>query len=75
MNDEIGTKLRHDMGLLTEDEVAAIARVKPRTEKSWRANRDGPPYIAWGRAPLYRRESLLAWLTEREIQPARTRAP
>lgn len=60
------TSLRRDMGLLTEEEVAAVAGVEVSAVQRWRSERRGPPWLKWGRTPLYRRQSLEAWLAEQE---------
>jgi hypothetical protein len=61
-----GAELRRQLGLLTEDEIAAIAGVEPATVKAWRSARTGPPWITMGRTPMYRRRSLVKWLAEQE---------
>jgi hypothetical protein len=59
-------ELRRRLGLLTEDEVAAIADVDQRTLANQRSARSGPPFLVWGRKPFYRIEALTKWLAERE---------
>lgn len=58
--------LRRDLGLLTEEDIAALAGVEVKTVKEWRTQRTGPPYTKFGRRPLYRTESVLRWLKDRE---------
>lgn len=60
------TTLRHELGILTEDEVAEVAGVAVQTLRNWRVQRTGPPFTKIGREPVYLRESLLAWLKRNE---------
>lgn len=71
MNDaEHGACLREQLGLLTEQDLAAMAGVEVPEVRRWRSEGRGPPWLSWGSATLYRRESLLAWLAEQEIDPS-----
>jgi DNA-binding transcriptional regulator YiaG len=60
------TELRRELGLLTEDEIAALADVEVSTVRSWRTERRGPPFTHLGRRPLYLMQSLQRWLKEQE---------
>jgi phage terminase Nu1 subunit (DNA packaging protein) len=59
---------RRELGLLTEQQLAAIAGVDVRTVQNWRTARTGPPFTRFGRTVVYHRESLLRWLKEREVE-------
>lgn len=63
---DLGASLRKELGLLTEEEVAAIGDLDPKTLARWRTARTGPPAVTVGRTILYRRESLEAWLKAQE---------
>lgn len=63
---DLGAVTRRDLGLLTEDEIAAVAGVDAKTVKNWRVQRSGPPFTKMGKAVLYRREAFLKWLAENE---------
>lgn len=60
------TELRRQLGLLSEDELAALAEVDVGTVRNWRAQRYGPPFVKIGRRPLYRVEAFQKWIRERE---------
>lgn len=64
----LGIAVRRDLGLLTPEEVAAMAGVDPETVKNWRIARTGPPYTKMGKAVLYRREAILRWLAANETE-------
>lgn len=66
------TQLRRDLGVLTEEEVAAILGKEVSTLQKMRGDRDGPPWLKAGRSVLYRRVSLERWLADQE---ARTSGP
>jgi hypothetical protein len=50
----------------TQKEAAAELKVTDRTLDRWQRLREGPPITRLGRRILYRRSSLLAWLSTRE---------
>ncbi len=54
------------------DQAAAYVGRKPRTLKSWRDNRVGPPVTYVGNKPYYRKESLKKWLLSLEGKPPRS---
>lgn len=56
----------------TEEQAAAYVNRKPRTIKSWRDERRGPPVTYLFNIPHYRKESLKAWLLSLEGKPPRT---
>ena len=58
----------------TEGQFAKELGKTPRTLRSWRLRRTGPPYVRVGREILYRRESVLTWLKSRERQSLRRSA-
>jgi hypothetical protein len=58
--------LCRQLGLLTEEDVAALAGADISTVRNWRSQRSGPPFVKIGRRPLYRMESFQRWLKERE---------
>ena len=61
-------------GYLTEEATAKELSVTPRTLKRWRKNRTGPAVTYLGIRPMYRRESVLAWLLSREQKMVRTKS-
>lgn len=66
MSIDLGAETRRDLGLMTEEQIAAVAGVDTKTVKNWRTMRAGPPFTKLGKAVLYRRESVLKWLAENE---------
>lgn len=58
-------QLRREMGLLSEDELAAMLGVEIKTIRNWRTERSGPPPIKAG-SILYRRRAVRQWLQARE---------
>ena len=50
----------------SDAELCAELNVKPRTTKSWRDARTGPPVTYITGKPFYRKESTRAWLLKRE---------
>jgi Helix-turn-helix domain len=50
----------------TQREAAAELKITDRTLDRWQRLREGPPITRLGRRILYRRSSLLAWLSARE---------
>lgn len=64
--------LRHELGILTEEEVAAIRGKDVSTLQKERSRREGPPWVKDGRSIFYFKSDLLGWLKE---QQARTSSP
>jgi len=54
----------------TQKEAATELKVARRTLERWQRLREGPPITRLGRRILYRRSSLMAWLSAREGKPA-----
>ncbi len=54
-------QLRWELGILSEDDLAAVLGIEVRTLRNWRTKRQGPPWIKAG-VILYRRTSVMAWL-------------
>lgn len=54
-------------GYFTDAELARQLGVKPRTTKSWRNQRKGPPPTYLSGKPLYRKAAVMQWLRAREI--------
>jgi len=59
----------HDEVYLRSHEMASYLRIGRKLPVKWRWLRYGPPYIKAGRAVLYRRRDLDAWLESRECRP------
>lgn len=66
VTDQQAAELRRSLGLLTEEETAAIADVDLATLRNQRSARTGPPYTRWGRKVFYRQAALVKWLEGRE---------
>ncbi len=62
-----GGKQAHEAGdFLTDQQLADLLDVTPRTTLRWRRDGGGPPYIRAGpRRVLYRRADVLAWAASR----------
>jgi len=56
---------------LTPAQLALELGVSERTLHRWHTERVGAPRICIGKKVLYKRASVLAWLSAREEQPAR----
>jgi hypothetical protein len=65
MNDN-ALPLCRQLGLLTEEDVAALAGADVTTVRNWRSQRSGPPFTKIGRRALYRVEAFQKWLRDRE---------
>lgn len=64
--------LRRELGLLSEDEVAALRGKTVSTLQKERCARSGPPWVKDGNTILYFREDVLAYL---RAQRERTSGP
>jgi hypothetical protein len=59
---------------LSETELANELRRSVRQVKRWRAQGLGPPYTRIGRTPVYRVESVRAWVQSHERQMPKSAA-
>ena len=59
---EAGMRLRNELGLLTEDDLCAVAGIQPSTAQTWRAARYGPDYVKIGGRVLYLRSDVVKWM-------------
>ena len=53
--------------LLNVMECAALLRCAPQTLNNQRVRGDGPPFCRLGSRIVYRRESVLKWVEEHEV--------
>jgi len=53
----------------TNEEAAAIIRVKPSTLVAWRHQGRGPRYLKIGRSCFYLERDIEAWLNEQAVIP------
>jgi hypothetical protein len=63
-----GDKFRARLGLLTQEELAAVLDVSPDTLREWRRLKQGPDYVKAGKGVMYREKDIMRWL-ERNIVP------
>ena len=57
---------------LTKAQLAEELNRHPRTIERWERLRAGPPKTVIGRQPLYKRESVVAWLANLEKEAGET---
>jgi len=69
---EIGTKLREDLGVLTDQEFCLAVGIEPSTAAAWRSRGTGPDYVKVGGRVLYRRVDVIEWLEANRKLGART---
>jgi hypothetical protein len=55
--------------LLKTKQAAVILGVAEQTMNKWRCLKQGPPYIKYARAVLYRPEDLMEWRARFTITP------
>jgi len=55
-------RLAEKLGLLTENQVASLAKAKLTTVEDWRKRGKGPEYILFGNAFFYEFEDILAFI-------------
>jgi hypothetical protein len=61
--------VRKSMGLLTEDEVAAILKLRSiGTLATWRSHRVGPRSVKLGKTVFYTQSGLGAWINQLVIE-------
>jgi DNA-binding transcriptional regulator YiaG len=65
-------QLRCEMGLMSEDELAALLQVQPATLATWRMEKRGPDFIKATKTVLYYRKHVDTWLSCNVVQTNRT---
>ena len=71
--DNVAKKIRSDVGLASEAEMAAILQVSEETLATWRTKRRGPPSIKLGKKVFYLIQDFGKWVmqeVERQAAPA-----
>jgi hypothetical protein len=58
---------------LTPEELAGEFNLKVTTLKAWRRKGTGPNHTTIGKKILYRRATVIAWISARERSPERGR--
>jgi DNA-binding transcriptional MerR regulator len=61
-----------DDQLLTEDDLAELVRVSPRTVRRWRQKRTGPRVVRVMGSPRYWRSDVVRWVEEQSESEARS---
>ncbi len=67
-----GLQLRHEMGLISVDELEEMLDVKASTLEYWRNSSQGPDYTKLGRVIFYRRSDVEAWIALNVVPTKRT---
>lgn len=63
-----GMELRGQLGLLSQEDLAAILDVGVDTLAEWRRLRKGPDFVKMGKGVMYRRDDVAAWV-KRKVVP------
>lgn len=50
------------LSILTEDDLARILEVEPRTIQAWRTEGRGPDYVKLGKSVFYRVADVRGWI-------------
>lgn len=69
--DIVTLRVNH-LGLLSEDELAALIDVKPHTLAVWRAEGKGPDFTKLGKSVFYRRKDVEDWIAANVVVTKRT---
>jgi hypothetical protein len=59
---EMASRARGAIGLLPEEETAAVLEVEPSTLATWRSQGKGPDYVKLGKGVFYTINTLSAWV-------------
>ena len=65
-------QLSSEMGLISEEELAALLRIQTGTLATWRMEKRGPDYIKATKSVLYRRKDVDTWLSCNVVVTNRT---
>ena len=60
--------------LLSDEELAAILEVAPKTPAQWRHRGVGPQYIKYGRIVRYRPSDVREYVNKHVVEPSRRKA-
>lgn len=69
---DLTARLRQEMGLMTEEDLAALVGIKVDTLILWRAENKGPDYVKLGRTVFYQRQDVLDWIKANKVPAQRT---
>jgi len=72
-HDQTARQVRGTVGIVNEDEMAAILQISHETLATWRTRRRGPPSIKLGKKVFYAVADFGAWVQE-ELQRQRAGA-
>lgn len=59
-------QLRWELGIISEEDLAAVLGTTVSTLRKRRSARQGPPWVKAGQSVFYRRASVMAWLEQLE---------
>jgi hypothetical protein len=62
MSDGRTVLLRERLGVVTQDEFAAILDVTAETVREWRRLKQGPDFVKTGKGVMYREVDIQEWL-------------
>lgn len=65
-----GDIVRHQLGILTDTELASALRVTTNTLATWRGKKQGPKATSLGRAVYYRYSDVKSWIELEASQSA-----
>lgn len=58
--------------ILTEDDLAEVLGLEPRTIQAWRAEGRGPDFVKLGKSVFYRVADVRAWIDANVVVVKRT---
>lgn len=67
-----GSNLRGKLGLMTQDELAAILEVSKDTLADWRRQKLGPDFVRVGKLVLYREADIMEWVKRNTVPVVRS---
>jgi hypothetical protein len=68
---DLGQKLRHALGLLTEEDLASMLNLKSvATLATWRSDGKGPVFTKLGKGVFYRTGDVVNWITQNCVPPS-----
>jgi hypothetical protein len=64
-----GAILRDNLGLVTDEELAAALMITPDTLALWRGKKQGPAWCRLGKRVFYRLDDVTAWIRDQADGP------